>query len=252
MKILFGCAGVRGALDNYAKRFEVVEVDPLADGPAKTKTATLRRWRKEAGPALAFSLVAPKALAALRPGAALDEALSQTLEAQTALQARFVLLATPMEVTPAPLWRERLEKVIDRLREGLGGAQELVRIVWAPRGVWEMSDAASLARALKIDLAADPLLDPREPFWDTSLRYLRIGPVGGRTAYPPARLRALAEALVEDNEGEGERAVVMTTPKAHVEAKRLKSLVTALLKDEGGGDETFSPRGRGAAEDDEE
>lgn len=249
MKILFGCAGVRGALDNYAKRFELVEVDPLAEGKAKAKTAALRRWRKEAGPSLAFSLVAQKALAALRPGPALDEALAATLEAQQALQARFVLLLTPLEVTPAPLWRERLEKVVERLREGLGSASEVVRVVWAPRGLWDMQDAATLARALKIDLAADPLLDPREPFWDESMLYVRISAVGGRTAYPPARLRALAEALVEDSEREGERAVVMTTPKAPAEVKRLKSLVKALLESSGGGDETFSPRGRGGEED---
>lgn len=249
MKILFGCAGVRGAIDNYAKRFEVVEIDPL-EGRAKAKPAALKRWRKEAGPALAFSLVAPRALAALRPGPALDEGLAALLEAQQALQARFVLLVTPLEVTPAPLQRERLAKVVGRIREGLGAAREVVRIAWSPRGVWEMADAAGLAASLKLDLAADPLLDPREPFWHDTLRYLRIGPVGGRTAYPPARLRALAEALVEDSEGDGERVVVFTTPKAPAEAKRLKSLVHALGDEGDGGEATFAPRA-GAADDDE-
>jgi uncharacterized protein YecE (DUF72 family) len=249
MKMLFGCAGVRGAIDNYAKRFEMVEVDPL-EGRAKAKPGSLKRWRKEAGPALAFSIVAPKALALVRPGPALDAALADLLEAQRALQARWILLLTPIEVTPAPLQRERIAKVVERIREGLGDARTVVRIAWAPRGMWEMADAATLALSLDLDLACDPLTDPREPFWHETLRYVRIGPVGGRTAYPPARLRALAEALVEDSGGEGERVVVLTTPKAPAEAKRLKSLVKALTEEAGGGDDTFSPPGRG--EDDEE
>ncbi len=249
MKMLFGCAGVRGAIDNYAKRFEMVEVDPL-EGHAKAKPASLKRWRKEAGPALAFSIVAPKALALVRPGPALDAALSDLLEAQRALQARWILLATPLEVTPAPLQRERIAKIVERIREGLGDARDIVRIAWAPRGMWELADAATLATTLDLDLACDPLIDPREPFWHATLRYLRIGPVGGRTAYPPARLRALAEALVEDSTADGERAVVFTTPKAPAEVKRLKSLVKALTEEAGGGDDTFSPPGAG--KDDEE
>jgi uncharacterized protein YecE (DUF72 family) len=245
MNILFGCAGLRGAIDNYAKRFEIVEVDPIEATP-KTKTATLRRWRKDAGPTLAFSVVAPKAVAALRPGPALDEGLAALLEAQAALQARWVLLTTPIEVTPAPLWRERLGKIVERIREGLGDARDVVHVAWAPRGLWEMADAAELAKQLKIELAADPLLDPREPFWHERMRYLRIGAVGGRTAYPPARIRMLAEALVADSESGGDRAIVFTTPKAPVEVKRLKSLVGALQKSEGEAGE-FVPHRRGAA-----
>lgn len=229
----FGCAGIRGPLATYARRFEVIELDVFpttGKHDARPKESTLRRWRKEAGPSLLVSLVAPRALSAVRPGEALDTALSDLLEAQRLIQARFLLLATPTEVTPSQLNRERIAKVVERLREGLGEARDLVRIAWEPHGVWEPEDAARFARTLDVDLALDPLADPREPFFDSSLRYLRLGTVGGRTEYPPTRIRYLAEVLAQDaaGSGTGERVVVFATPHAPREAKRLKGLVESM------------------------
>lgn len=249
IKTYFGCAGMRGPLETYGKRYDLLELDVL-DKDAALRTPTLRKWRKEAGPRLQFSLVAPRAVSAVRPTPELDAALAKLLEAQRLLQARFVLLATPVEVTPAPLPRERLAKVVARIREGLGDARDVVRIAWQPRGVWELDAAAEYARTLGIDIAADPLADPREPFWDDSLRYLRLSAVGGRQVFPQVRLRAIADLLVasqRDAEAEGvdvERAVVFTTPKAPADAKKLRQLVKQQLgkTTEGGGGRVISPR----------
>ena len=254
-KTLFGCAGQRGPLETYGKRFDVLELDVL-DRTPPTKDATLRKWRREAGPRLGFSLVAPVALAAVRPTPALDEALGRLLEAQRLLQARWILLATPVEVTPAPLPRERLARVVARIREGLGEARDLVRIVWQPRGLWELETAAAFAKTLPVDLCADPLADPREPFWDDGLRYLRLSAVGGRTVFPPMRLRSIAELLAAaqgDDARAGttvERVVVLTTPRAPAEVRKLRQLVQALSTrgagDVGGG-RVILPRNRAAA-----
>jgi len=253
---LFGCAGTRGALDVYGRRFDVLEV--AAD--AAIKTPTLRKWRKDAGTRLDFSIVVPAALALVRPTPALDEGLERTLAMQRVLHARHILIATPVDVTPAPLPRERLSKVVERLRAGLGEARDLVTIAWGPRGVWELEEAARFAKKLGVDLCADPLADPREPFWDPTLRYVRVTTVGGRTELPPSRIRALAELLAAAERDDAAanrpagRVVVLDTPHAARELKQLKSLVEREL-DRGptrGGGMVISPRSRDLDDDEEE
>jgi len=251
IRTLYGSAGARGAIDAFARRFDVLELDIL-DREPKPKDATLRKWRKEAGPTLTIALVAPKAVSAVRPGPALDEALARLLEAQRLLQARFIVVQTTTEVTPSQLNRERLATVIERIREGLGEARDLVRIAWEPRGLWEPDDAAGLAKKLGVDLAMDPLADPREPFFHEVLRYWRLGTVGGRTEFPPVRLRYLAE-VIASAQGDGERVVVFATPHAPKEAKRLRTLAESLAsKAPKGGGGIIRPRGSFALPDEDE
>lgn len=251
LSCLLGCAGMRGPLDVYARRFDVLELDVL-DAQKEAKPATLRKWRSEAGPTLRISLVAPRALAAVRPGAPLDAALGKLLDAQRLLQAQHVLIATPIEVTPGALSRERLAAVVARVREGLGEARDAVRVAWAPRGVWENEAAVEQAAAMDVDLALDPLADPREPFWHGRLRYLRLSAVGGRTAFPPARLRWLADMLVEHPVPSGDpRLVVFGTPNAPKEARALAKLLRPATTGEAGGHGTVL-RPRGLARDEEE
>lgn len=254
IRTLIGTTVGRGSIANFARRYDVLEVD-LLDREPTPRDATLRKWRKEAGPTLQISIVAPKALAILRPTPALDEALTRYLEAQRLLQARFLLLQTPSDVTPGELQRERLQKVVERLREGLGEARDLVRIAWEPRGVWEPDTAASFAQKLGVDLAFDPLGDPREPFFHPVLRYWRLGTVGGRTEFPPARLRYLAEVIAAESKGreEGERVVIFTTPHANKEAKRLQTLAKSLeSRTPASGGAVIRPRGSFALPEEED
>ncbi len=241
----FGCVGLHGAkLEAYARRYDALELEVL-EGTRAPNAATLRRWRKEAGPNLIVSLVAPVAVAAVRPTPALDEGLAKLLEAQRLVQARVLLIRTPTEVTPSELNRERLAKVIERLREGLGEAKDLVRIAWEARGVWESETAGELAQKLGIDLAVDPLADPREPYFEDVGRYWRLGTVGGRTEFPPPRLRALAEVIAQDakaDDKDGERIVVFATPHAQKEAKRLRKLSAELGEKVVGGGAVIRPR----------
>ncbi len=235
--VLFGCAGARGPVDAYARRFTFLEID-LAQ---PIKQATLRKIRRDAGPPLSIGVIVPKALAAVRPTPELEAALTETLEAQRELQARWILLATPVEVTPGALARERLAKVVERIREGLGAAAPSVHIAWQPRGVWEPEAAAAFAEKLGVALCMDPLIDPNEPFWDPSIRYVRLSTVGGRNELSPARLRAIAELVLanvdeeaEDDAAEPPIAVVFATPHAPREAKRFGSLLRALQSSGGG------------------
>lgn len=254
IRTLFGSTGPRGAIEGFARRFEVLELDVLDREPTP-RDATLRKWRKEAGPTLQISIVAPKALALGRPTPALDEALARLLEAQRLLQARFILLQTPADVTPSDLQRERLAKVVDRIREGLGEARDLVHIAWEPRGVWEADTAAAFAQRLGIILAMDPLADPREPFFHPVLRYWRLGTVGGRTEFPPVRLRFLAEVIAAESKSkqEGERVVIFSTPHAQKETKRLQTLTKSLeSRTASSGGAIIRPRGSLALPEDED
>lgn len=148
--------------------------------------------------------------------------------------------------------RQRLGKVVARIREGLGEAASMVRIAWEPHGVWEADDAASFAKKLDVDLALDPLADPREPFFHPALRYWRLSTVGGRTEFPPARLRYLAEVIAKQ-EGDGELVVIFDTPHATREAKRLRTLATSLAEREPkGGGAIIRPRGSFSLPDEDE
>lgn len=241
---LLGCAGMRGPLDVYARRFDVLELDVL-DSKKEPKPATMRKWRSDAGPNLRIAIVAPRAAALVKPSPALDAGLGKLLEAQRLLQAQHIVLNTPIDVTPGALNRERLAALVARIREGLGEAQNAVRIAWAPRGVWENEDAVRHAESMDVELALDPLADPREPFWHSRMRYLRLSAVGGRMVFPPTRLRWLAEMLVE-HPSPG-RVVVFATPNAPKEARMLGKLLAPQAKTTGGGHGTvLRPRGAAA------
>lgn len=254
IRTLFGSTKPRGPIEGFARRFDVLELDALDREPTP-RPVTLKKWRKEAGPTMQFSVVAPRALAMVRPTPQLDAELERFLEAQRLLQARFLLVQTPSEITPSELNRERITKVVERIREGLGEARDLVRIAWEPRGVWESATAATFAEKIGVDLALDPLADPREPFFHPVLRYWRLGTVGGRTEFPPARLRYLAEVIASEakSQEDGERVVIFTTPHATKETKRLQTLAKSLeAKTPSGGGAIIRPRGSFALPEEDE
>ncbi|MFI5299324.1 MAG: hypothetical protein ACHREM_14615, partial [Polyangiales bacterium] len=231
-KLLVGCAQARGAMENVAKKFDLVEL-ALFDKPTTTKAPALRRWRREAGPTTAFALVAPKIVSAVRPGDPLDKGVEELLEAQRAIEAQWLVLTTPIEVTPSPLQRERLKKLVDQIRAGLGEAKSVVRIAWEPKGVWEGDVAGSFAKSLGLDLSVDPLADAREPFWHPTLRYLRQRPTAGRDGVAPTRLRNIAELLagaMSDDDEDSSFVTVFLTAHAAAEGKKLKSLVKAIVE----------------------
>src|SRR6185437_2867867 len=106
---------------------DVVELRP--EEGSVPKASTLRKWRKSVPPSFVFSVVLPRAVAALEPGPALDAALASSLEAAAALEARCVVLQTPPQVRPTASNKKRLAAVFDRIpKEGT------VRC-WEPSGL---------------------------------------------------------------------------------------------------------------------
>jgi len=228
-----GAKRLESNLAAYAKRFDFLEVHMPAHGEPAPALATLRRWRKQVPPHFDFAVAVGPAATAVKPGKALDADLETALSAADALQARWVLMTTPLDVTPAAIWRERLGKVVARLR------RDATMLAWEPRGLWEHDDAERFARDLGLVLVTDPLRDaiPAGP-----IAYLRLRALGETRSFGTAAL----ERVVAATFGRRDAYVILETPSALAECKRLRQLAQGH-KREGGFGRVIRPRGEAMA-----
>jgi len=243
-----GAKELRGAIAAYAKRFNLLELRVTLgspahpDAPGFTPTlATLKRWRKSVPPTFDFSVVAGPALSRAKPSELGDRELEAARAAVDALQARCFVLRTPSEVTPAPVWRDRIAKIIARV------PHDVTHFVWEPSGVWEVETAAAQAREWGIVVAVDPA---RDPVPAGPVAYLRMRALGETRAFGPIALERIVRAV-------GARRdvfAVVETDSALVEAKRLRQLVKSAraAAPVGGGARLVRPRGGIVVRDDEQ
>lgn len=181
-----GLSTLTGSLERYADRFDLLEL--RLGETALPKPATLRNWRKKVSPSFVFSVVLPRVVGELKPSRELDEALEQSLEVARALEARCIVLVTPPSVTPTELNKKRLEALVARI------PHDAVTLAWEPRGVWEVEQAAILAKKLDIVVVVDPEHDPAPA---GPVAYLRLRGLGESTRLGPAALEKVANALRE-------------------------------------------------------
>lgn len=212
-RLHIGAKELRGDLAAYAKRFDLLEVRGVAAANLRLapSTATLRRWRKQVPPKFEFSVVAGPAVGRLKAGADLETELEAMKATATLLEARVLVVPTPPDVTPGKLWRDRLEKLLDRLRG------DVTQLVWEPSGVWEVEDAAAQAKKWGVVLAVDPSRDdmPAGP-----VAYGRLRAIGGTRAFSAAALARVAASIGERQDA----YVVIETTSALKEAKSLRQL----------------------------
>jgi uncharacterized protein YecE (DUF72 family) len=213
-RFYIGAKTLRGDLATYAKRFDLLEVGSGQPGPGAPSLTTLKKWRKAVPPHFAFTVVANAGLAALRPGSALDEGRTSAKASVDVLQARCVLLPTPPEVTPSAVWRERLSRVVD------GFVRDVTHLVWEPRGLWEVDDAAVLARKLGIVLAVDA---SRDPVPAGPVAYARLRALGETRSFGQASL----ERVVHGIGARRDAFVVLETDGAIAECKLLRRISQA-------------------------
>jgi uncharacterized protein YecE (DUF72 family) len=193
--------------------------------------ATLRKWRKSVPPHFAFSVVAAPGLANLKMGEVFDRDAGFAAAAVDALEARVLLLQTPSEVTPSALWRERLARAIERF------PRDVTHIAWEPRGVWEVDDAAVLARKLGIVLAVDAA---RDPVPAGPVAYVRLRALGETRSFGPSALERVVLAIGPRRDA----FVVFETDTALGECKILRKLAQAPAAFERGGlGRVVRPRG---------
>ena len=233
---------LKGDLAAYAKRFDLLEVRGVAAAELKQapSDATLRRWRKAAPPSFEFSVVTGPGLGKLKPSDALETELAALLKAVTLLSARAIVIATPADVTPSKLWRERLGKLVERLP---GDAST---IVWEPSGLWETEDAAALGKSLGIVVAIDPV---RDPVPEGPVCYARLRAAGGTRAFSTTALQKVADAIGERRDA----YVVFETTAALKEGKVLRALVrSAKAGSKGGLGRLIRPKNASSDDDQDE
>ncbi len=243
-----GAKELRGAITAYAKRFNLLEVRVTVGGPASADEhgptpalSTLRRWRKSVPPAFDFAVVAGPNLSRVKASDAGERELEAARAAVDALQARCFVLRTPPDVTPAPVWRDRIFKIIERF------PRDVTHFVWEPSGVWETSDAAAQARTWGIVLAVDP---SREPVAAGPVAYVRLRALGETRSFGPVALERVVRAVGVRREV----FAIVETDTAMAEGKRLRHLARGLQGParRGGGGRIVRPRGGIVVRDDEQ
>jgi uncharacterized protein YecE (DUF72 family) len=218
-----GAKDLRGSIDAYAKRFDLLEVQMHETGDKRAiTTATMRKWRKAVPPHFDFCVVAGPNLSKIKPSAALDAELAAAQAAIDALQARCFLIRTPADVTPGNVWRERMARLLERV------PRDATRVIWEPRGVWELGDAALAAKKWDVVLAVDA---SRDPVPTGPVAYARLRALGETRSYGASALERVVEAIGPRRDA----YVVFETDKALTEAKTLRRLAQGQGKKAAGG-----------------
>lgn len=241
-RLHIGAKELKGELAAYAKRFDLLEVrgQDAATLRLAPSDATLRRWRKAAGPQFEFSVIAGPNLAKLKASDALETELAALLKTVTLLEARVIVIATPSDVTPGKLWRDRLQKLLDRL------PRDASTVVWEPSGLWEIEDAAAQAKKWGIVVAVDPAREAMPP---GPVAYGRLRAAGGTRAFSTAALTKVAANIGERRDA----YVVFETTGALKEGKILRALVrSAKAGKRGGLGRLVRPKGAGIVVSDDE
>ena len=241
-RVHIGSKELRGDIAAYAKRFDFLEIRGVeaANLRLAPTTSTLRRWRKAVPPRFEFGVIAGPSVGKLKPNEAFETELKALLATATTLESRLLVVATPPDVTPSKLWRDRFAKVLERL------PRDVAQIVWEPSGLWEHEDAAVQAKAWGVVLSTDPSRDIM-PVGNVAFGRLRA--LGGTRSYSTAALQKIAEAIGERKDA----YIVLETQTALKEAKTLRTLVRALgSKPTGGFGTLLRPRGAAVSSDEEE
>ena len=221
-----GAKELQGSLTAYAKRFDLLEVKADAKVPALT---ALKRWRKSVPPHFDFSVIAGPRLSLLKPGPELDAELETAATVIAALQARCFVLQTPVDVTPSALSRERMARLLDRI------PRDATHVVWEPRGIWEVEEAAKAAKKWGVVLGVDPARDdvPEGP-----IAYGRLRSLGETRSFGPSALQRVVDRIGQRRDA----YVVIETTSALAECKELRRL-SQQKKGKGGGGMVLKPRG---------
>jgi uncharacterized protein YecE (DUF72 family) len=205
-----GVSSLQGDIAKYAERFDMVEL--RLDSMSTPKTATLRAWRRAVNPAFTFSVVLPKTVGALNGGAEADKAVKTALEIARVLEARCIVVETPIDVRPTKANRDKLKTLFGKLKRAS------VELCWEPRGIWELADIRTTAKALGVLPVLDATKD-RLPAGSSV--YTRVRSLGQRGVSP----KAIAE-LAEQLQGRREAWVVVDDRRS---ASRVRTELVGAL-----------------------
>ena len=208
---------MQGAIERYARKFNLLEV--RVDSQAPVSSRTLNRWRKAVPPTFAFSVVLPNVVTELRASAQAQAALELSIETATVLQAPAIVIANPPSVTPTAAHRRGLERLVERL------PRDAVKIAWEPAGLWEPDMTRAIALDLGLVLIADASKDTLAP---GAVAYTRIRGLGDYRRLSSTRI----DALVQHTRGYRELFAVIETdgPTAIATALRAAADEASLVE----------------------
>jgi uncharacterized protein YecE (DUF72 family) len=231
-----GLPALNGSLAKYATKFDLLEVRPVTQ--TLPKPSKLRGWRKEVPPSFVFSVLLPDIVATLRPSKEADEALAQSLAVAEALEARCIVLTTPPDVTPTALNKKRLAELVAKL------PQDVVLLGWEPRGIWDLDEADTVAKNLKLSLIVDATRDaPRKG----AVMYTRLRGIGMSARLSASGLETARASFA----GRREVFVIVETASPGRIATALRDLGDAPASARGGS-MVINPPARLSAEDEEQ
>jgi len=210
-RVNIGRRSVKGRLELYAKRFDLVEVRP--DPASPIRPSVLKKWRESVPAAFVFSVVLPPVIGELRGDRAATQALDYSLEVARILQSPVIVISTPASVTPTSVNRKKLHELVGRI------PNDVVRIAWEPAGLWEPEDARAVASSNKIVLVGDAA---REALMPGPVAYTRLRGLGESRRLSAPKLDTVVNSL----RGRREAYVVIETEGA---VQVMKSVREALL-----------------------
>src|SRR5258708_27905364 len=178
-----GVSSLQGDIAKYAERFDMVEL--RMDSMSTPKAATLRAWRRAVNPSFTFSVVLPKIVGTLQGGAESDKAVKAGLEVARILEAKCIVVETPLDVRPTKANKEKLPVLFVKLQ------RSSVELCWEPHGVWELADIRSTAKAMGVLPVLDATKDQLPPGTavDTRIRAL------GQRGVTPKAIASVAQQL---------------------------------------------------------
>ncbi len=181
MELRIGSTGFRGPIERYAAKLDLLEL--RAEPTVLPRSSTLRAYRRAVPAGFVFSVLLPRVVGELEPGAAFEAALKRALEAAEILEARFIVLQTRPVATPSRRTERRIAELVARLpREGR-------QIAWEPRGLWDPEQQLGLAERLGLLLVRDLRRQAAPPGPAVYARLLGLG-TGARLSVDAAEIVA--------------------------------------------------------------
>jgi hypothetical protein len=232
MRLRVGLTFLNGNIEEYSKRFDLLEL--RADPRRLPSEKALRRLRATAGERVDISLLVPAETTRLALETPAE--LQTTLALATALDPAWVVFQTGPSLGPSARVRARVEAMIGALR------QPNRRIGWEPRGPFEPEVAREWCNAFDITLVED--LSQVDEAEQTRSMYTRLRAQGAGARLASGALERLAELI-----SSAEEAFIVIegrpTPKARA---RVRQAVESQL----GLEAADADMGAEAEEDDDE
>lgn len=185
VRVQVGLSDLGTDIAKYASKFDMVELRPNPQSPPKQ--TTLRAWRRAVNPSFTFSVVLPPIVGSLAMTKEMDTALETTLGIATTLEARVILLSTPVDVRPTSQTMEKLKALVERL------PKPGTVLAWEAQGLWERKDVVSLSKTLGLV----PVFDAGQTLVSGGpLVYTRLRALGGQSKVSQSVIGRLGDQLM--------------------------------------------------------